>query len=64
MDRSSHTLACLFAQLGLANSDKEIEREGKLLLSKLSGILNAKVKEHEKSNERSREETPPDASSP
>lgn len=26
MDRSSHTLACLFAQLGLANSDKEIER--------------------------------------
>ena len=26
-------------------SDKEIEREGKMLLSKLSGILNKKVKE-------------------
>ncbi len=24
MDRSSHTLACLFAQLGLNNSDEQI----------------------------------------
>ena len=26
MDRSNHTLPCLFAQLGLENSDTEVER--------------------------------------